>query len=223
MYVETVPNRNSPPAILLREGWREGKRVRKRTIANPLRLAASQERYSPPTPQGRTPAQSHRRLRHHPLQAPRPCRRRARQLAQAGARPHALGSSLSGTRTSRGADCGPCHGAGVEAGHGPSSGRGHRAGLAGGDPGTGGDLRGSTVHGHGLAVGAAGGGGEAPGPKTPWRRCPGALRPHLGVSGGALLPAGPARPFPRRQARQASDRVRAVVRPRGPSGGGGSL
>ena len=34
MYVETVPNRNSPPAILLREGWREGKRVRKRTIAN---------------------------------------------------------------------------------------------------------------------------------------------------------------------------------------------
>ncbi len=34
MYIETVPNRNSRPAILLREGWREGKRVRKRTIAN---------------------------------------------------------------------------------------------------------------------------------------------------------------------------------------------
>ena len=34
MYIETVPNRNSPPAVLLREGWREGKRVRKRTIAN---------------------------------------------------------------------------------------------------------------------------------------------------------------------------------------------
>ena len=34
MYIESVPNRNSPPAILLREGWREGKRVRKRTIAN---------------------------------------------------------------------------------------------------------------------------------------------------------------------------------------------
>jgi transposase len=34
MYVERVPNRNSPPAVLLREGWREGKRVRKRTIAN---------------------------------------------------------------------------------------------------------------------------------------------------------------------------------------------
>ena len=31
---ETVRNRNSPPAILLREGWREGKKVRKRTLAN---------------------------------------------------------------------------------------------------------------------------------------------------------------------------------------------
>ena len=34
MYIDIVPNRNSRPAILLREGWREGKRVRKRTIAN---------------------------------------------------------------------------------------------------------------------------------------------------------------------------------------------
>lgn len=34
MYIETVPNRNSPPAILLREGWREGKRTIKRTLAN---------------------------------------------------------------------------------------------------------------------------------------------------------------------------------------------
>lgn len=34
MYIERVPNRNSPPAILLRESFREGQRVRKRTIAN---------------------------------------------------------------------------------------------------------------------------------------------------------------------------------------------
>ena len=34
MYVETVSNRNSRPAVLLREGWREGGRVRKRTLAN---------------------------------------------------------------------------------------------------------------------------------------------------------------------------------------------
>lgn len=34
MYVEKVPNRHSPPAILLRESYREGKRVLKRTLAN---------------------------------------------------------------------------------------------------------------------------------------------------------------------------------------------
>src|SRR5512143_2868013 len=34
MYIETIPNRNSRPAILLREGWREGQKIRKRTLAN---------------------------------------------------------------------------------------------------------------------------------------------------------------------------------------------
>lgn len=34
MYIETVPNRNSPPAILLRESYREAGKVRKRTLAN---------------------------------------------------------------------------------------------------------------------------------------------------------------------------------------------
>ena len=34
MYIETVPNRNSTPAMLLREAWRVGKKVRKRTVAN---------------------------------------------------------------------------------------------------------------------------------------------------------------------------------------------
>ena len=33
-YIETVPNRNSWPAILLRETHREGKKVRKRTLTN---------------------------------------------------------------------------------------------------------------------------------------------------------------------------------------------
>src|SRR2546426_9154954 len=34
MYVESVPNRNSPPATLLRESFRDGGQVRKRTLAN---------------------------------------------------------------------------------------------------------------------------------------------------------------------------------------------
>src|SRR5262249_46127856 len=34
MYIESVPNRHSPPAILLRESYREGGRVKKRTLLN---------------------------------------------------------------------------------------------------------------------------------------------------------------------------------------------
>ena len=34
MYIDVVPSRGSKPAVLLREGWREGKKVRKRTVAN---------------------------------------------------------------------------------------------------------------------------------------------------------------------------------------------
>jgi hypothetical protein len=34
MYIESVPNRKSPPAILLRESYREGGKVKKRTLCN---------------------------------------------------------------------------------------------------------------------------------------------------------------------------------------------
>ena len=34
MYIESVPNRHSPPAILLRESYREGGKVKKRTLLN---------------------------------------------------------------------------------------------------------------------------------------------------------------------------------------------
>jgi hypothetical protein len=34
MYIESVPNRNSPPAILLRESYREDGKVRKRTLCD---------------------------------------------------------------------------------------------------------------------------------------------------------------------------------------------
>ena len=45
MYIDLVPNRNSPPAILLRESVRDGATIRKRTLANlsqwdPARLDA---------------------------------------------------------------------------------------------------------------------------------------------------------------------------------------
>jgi Transposase DDE domain len=42
MYIDIVPNRTSPPAILLRESIREGKKVHKRTLANLSSLSLEQ-------------------------------------------------------------------------------------------------------------------------------------------------------------------------------------
>ncbi len=42
MYIDIVPNRNSPPAVLLREGRREGDKIRKRTLANLSSLPVDQ-------------------------------------------------------------------------------------------------------------------------------------------------------------------------------------
>jgi len=38
MFIEIVPNRTSPPAVLLRESWREDGKVKKRTLANLSKL-----------------------------------------------------------------------------------------------------------------------------------------------------------------------------------------
>ncbi len=40
MYIECVPNRNSPPTVLLRESWRENGKTRKRTVGNLSSLPA---------------------------------------------------------------------------------------------------------------------------------------------------------------------------------------
>jgi hypothetical protein len=60
MYVATVPNRSSPPAILLRESYREDGKVRSRTLANlsgwpaekveALRAVLRDEPLAPPQP-----------------------------------------------------------------------------------------------------------------------------------------------------------------------------
>ena len=42
MYIDIIPNRGSPPAILLRESVREGKRVKKRTVGNLSSLPMAQ-------------------------------------------------------------------------------------------------------------------------------------------------------------------------------------
>ena len=42
MHIDIVPNRHSPPTVLLRESYREGARVRKRTLANLSALSTAQ-------------------------------------------------------------------------------------------------------------------------------------------------------------------------------------
>src|SRR6185436_15962019 len=38
MFIQVIPNRGSPPAVLLRESYREGGKVKKRTLANLSKL-----------------------------------------------------------------------------------------------------------------------------------------------------------------------------------------
>jgi hypothetical protein len=56
MYIDKVPNRNSRPAYLLREAWRENGKVCKRTIANliPIRNHIDFNIQSHPTMDWRT-------------------------------------------------------------------------------------------------------------------------------------------------------------------------
>jgi len=42
MYIDVVPNRTSPPAVLLREAWREDGKIHKRTVANLSSLSTAQ-------------------------------------------------------------------------------------------------------------------------------------------------------------------------------------
>ena len=119
MYIETVPNRNSRPAILLREGWREGQRVRKRTLANlthwptekveALRQVLKGRRLLAPDdaftierslPHGHVEAvlAMSRRLGLDRLISPKPCRERDRVLAMVVERVLHPGSKLATTR-----------------------------------------------------------------------------------------------------------------------------
>src|SRR6266481_3147306 len=42
MFIDVIPNRGSPPAVLLRESYRDGSKVKKRTLANLSQLEAEQ-------------------------------------------------------------------------------------------------------------------------------------------------------------------------------------
>ena len=104
MYVETVPNRNSRPAILLREGWREGGRVRKRTLANLTDWPAEKVDSLRRVLKGQRLVSPEEALHHRTLPPPRPRRRPARHDPAPGPGPAHRPQTLARTRP------GPGHG-----------------------------------------------------------------------------------------------------------------
>jgi transposase len=119
MHIHSVPNRGSPPTVLLRESYREGSKVCKRTLANLSSLSAGQieamravlrgEALQPVAqsfeitashPHGHVQAVAAcmRRLRFAALIASKPCRERDLVLAMVAARILAPQTKLSTTR-----------------------------------------------------------------------------------------------------------------------------
>ncbi len=119
MYIATVPNRDSPPAILLREGYRERGKVKNRTLANLSHWPAEQvellrrvlrgERLAPVDQLFEVVASPHhghvqavrlamQRLACEPLIASRPSRERALVVAMVAARILEPDSKLATTR-----------------------------------------------------------------------------------------------------------------------------
>ena len=214
-HIESIPNRASKPAILLREAWREGTRIRKRTIANLsrfppafvdgfriiLRGGVAVEDLSDLLHVERSWAHGHvaavlgtcRRLGLERILHRRPSRQRDLALAAVVARVLAPDSKLATARrlSPDTADSS----LGTVLGLGPVSGNEMLALL---------DwllarqkwIETSLANRHLQG------------------RHPDPVRRQLLVSGGAAVPAGRLRRQPRRQARQAADRVRAAVRGR---------
>ena len=224
MYIESVPNRNSPPCILLRQSSRQGKKVIKRTLANlsswpePLveglrtllkggtaveNLAESFEKVRS-LPHGHVGAVwgTLRQLGLLALLSRKPGRER--QLVAA-----MVVASHPGSR--------------LQVGHRPGAGLrepAEHSGYGGRDckrPG-GWALRGSR-----LAAGAPEPPGEKTGAPSPSGGLSGAVRSDLQLLRRAPLSAGQAGLLARRQEGQAADRDRHAVQPARLPGGGGSL
>ena len=223
MYIDTVPNRSSPPAILLREGWREGGKVKKRTIANLSKWPPAKIEALRRVLKNQTLVAPEDAFRHRPLQPPRPCRGRARQPARPRARAPDRRQALAPARPGGGHDRGPHPRPALQAGHRARSVRRHAEPQPGRGAGAGRGRRRRALCGDGLVAGTPGVDRAAPGQASSRRRRPGALRRQLDLDGGPLLPAGAPRLRPRRQARQGADRLRPAVQRRGLPGGGRGL
>ena len=211
MYIESVPNRSSPPAILLRESFRDRGRVKKRTLANLSKLPAAAIDALRRILRGEQLVQSRRRLHLPPQPPPRPRRRRARHRPQARtrrpARPQPRPPPRPRPRTARR----PRHRRAVEARHRPRPDARKRRLHARRDAQPRHRRPEGAVRRDGLARRAAGGHRAAPGQASPPGTHPRALRPDLQLRRGDALPTRPARPQPRPQEGHAPDRLRSAL------------
>ena len=82
MYVAKVPNRGSPPAVLLRESYREAGKVKNRTLAN---LSSWPEAKVDALAAALKEARAWRRRRGHVRDRPEPAARARRRGAGHGA------------------------------------------------------------------------------------------------------------------------------------------
>src|SRR6516162_6334675 len=172
MYIETVPNRNSPPAVLLREGWREGKKTVKRTLANlthwPAQKIAALRRLLRDEPLVLPPGALH----HSANPPPRPRPSRPGHHPQAGLGRHPLRQALPGTRSGGGNDYPTFARSLLEVGHHPSLAYHH----PGGGVGRRGGDRGRSLPSHGLAAGKEGAYRAEAGGASSGRGVPGSVR-----------------------------------------------
>ena len=189
MHIHVVPNRGSPPTVLLRESYREGSKVAQAHAGQSVEPVGGADRGHSRGPARRgvaaggavrfeiTASRSHghvqavalamQRLGFASLMAAKPCRERDLVLAMVAARIVA-----------------PAHQAGhhaLVAHH--DAGRGLRRGRC---------QRGRSVRGDGLAARAPGRDPEEARRAPPARRRPGALRPVVELLRGQHLPAGQA-------------------------------
>ncbi len=205
-----------PAARVLPQG-RQGLQAHPR---QPLEVARRDRPGAAHPAQGRRrPEVDGRRLRDPALPTPRACRRRRGHGAEAGPREAARPPSLADALLGGGDDRRPRPRPPLEARHRPGprlrdadrhAGRGARRRRRDG---------GGALRGDGLAAAAAAAHRADSGGPARRGRLARALRSDLGVLRGHEVPAGQARLLPRRQARQASDRLRPALRPGGPSGG----
>ena len=224
MYIAVVPNRASPPAILLRESFREHGKVKNRTLANlsgwsserveALRHVLRGRALERPAPRAAAPVEIVRSWPHGHVAAVLGSVRRLdleRLVARAPSTPRALGGGDAGAPASRSR---------LETGHGPGLGGGdaHQHAQPRVEAADGGRRR--SLRRPGLAAGAARGHRTGAGPAPLAGRAAGALRRDLDVLRGAALSVGQARPFAGRQAGHAADRVRRADECGGVSGGG---